>query len=174
MSEIDCFRKRLLGLVHCPSPHELVYQNDSHHDVPIYQLLEDTGPRELPDVSGKRGDILVGGGSGESAALKIVVPEAVQWFTTDLVDLSARQAGVLEAYWSLSDGYVFGAGYVKLGWHVREDLPTWLAAHVVAFLIASQDEFQAMAGPSRDLLESGTICRAPSVEDRRTWGDSLL
>jgi hypothetical protein len=172
VSEVDLFRKRVLGIVSCPSPHEIVYLNDSHRDIPIYQILDNTDHRASFDA--RSGDILVGGGSGESACLRLSMPMLLDWFThEDSGDLDPAALGWIKAYWSFGDAYVFGAGYIKQGWQVNQDLPIWIAGHVFAFLLNHYPEYSSLAGSSRTLLESGHICRLPGEEDKKLWCEQL-
>ena len=72
--------------------------------MPIYRLDEDA----LAETSfqGKAGDILLGGGSGESAALRITIPEAFRFYTHDDWDGSETFSEVVKAYWTMTEAYV--------------------------------------------------------------------
>ncbi len=76
MSAIDSYKHELLGMVKCPSPFELVYGRGAgeKQEIPLYRLLEDI-PSDETDFQGKKGDLLLGGGSGEIDALRISMPE---------------------------------------------------------------------------------------------------
>ena len=62
----------------CPSSHDFVYDNKKRQ-IGIYELLEDV-PADEDSFDGKAGDILVGGGIGEAAALRISYPDAFDFF----------------------------------------------------------------------------------------------
>jgi len=120
MSAIDQYARRCLGIIACPSRHPIMYGNDAHRLVPLYRLDQDIDGQER-GFQGKRGDILIGGGSGESAALRISMPEALQFYTyEDWERFSGSESWALPtlvtAYWSMTQAYVFGDGYRVVGW----------------------------------------------------------
>jgi hypothetical protein len=72
MSDIDCYRHRLVGVALCPSSYDIVLGRPSTKHVPIYILDEDS-----EEFCAKSGDLIIGGGSGSSAAMRIGMPEAL-------------------------------------------------------------------------------------------------
>jgi hypothetical protein len=76
MSEVDGYRHRCIGMVRCPSRFAIVRQR-THQEIPIYRIDDDAS--DATSFRAKAGDILLGGGTGESAALRISIPEAF-WF----------------------------------------------------------------------------------------------
>ncbi len=162
MSAIDAYRHTCLGIVVCPSTFPIVYGNDAHRTIPIYRLDEDA----LAETSfqGKAGDILLGGGTGESAALRISMPEAFLFYTHDDWNGWATFSEVVKAYWTMTDAYVFGEGYRKLGWSPVKQIESWLAEHILAFLAQHYPaDYQRHLG-TVPLAENGSICRLPTEE----------
>src|SRR5258708_697122 len=109
MSEIDQYKHHCLGIITCPSTYEIVHSNNSHRLIPIYRLDE-----AASDWHAKPGDLLLGGGSGESAALRISIPEAIYLSTRADWDDLHSYAEIIHAYWSMNQAYVFGEGYAKI------------------------------------------------------------
>lgn len=165
MSVIDGFRHSLIGIVTCPSDEEIVPFNPSHRDIPLYRLEEDADAE--PDFVGKKGDVLLGGGGGESAALRVSIPEAFERYTHHA---NLPVASVRKGYWTCDDAYVFGNGYVKLGWKPGRGtrLEDWLAGHIVVFLSRAYPEYRALLGPHEVGLDGG-ICRVVSGSDKQSW-----
>ncbi len=162
MSEVDSYRHTCLGMVTCPSRFPFVFGNDASRSVAIYRLDEDT--RGDDSFRGKRGDILVGGGRGEADALRISMPEALSFFThEDLAECpdsaTWRWQQLVRAYWSMTNAYIFGDGYARLGWTPNQPLELWLMHHVLGFLIHHYaDDYAAHGGPE-PLAVDGAICR---------------
>ena len=135
MSEIDGYRHKCIGIVVCPSSFEIVPGNDAHREIPLYRLEENASEWEA-----KSGDLLLGGGSGESPALRISIPEAVAWATREDDGNSLPPEGVCRAYWSMTRAFVFGEGYTKIGWHPRQPIESWLTEHIVSFILCAYPE----------------------------------
>ena len=112
----------------------------------LYQLLEDI-PNDERDFDGKKGDILVGGGSGEAPALRISYPLAFKFFALD--DGSPENEAEFEyyselfkAFWTPREAYIIGEGFYKIGWSPEErDLDMWLAENICFLLIQEMQEF---------------------------------
>ena len=170
MSAIDAYKRTLLGVAHCPSRFELVYQNDSHRDVPLYRLDQDVEAGNS-DFDGNAGDLLLGGGGGESAAFRVSMPEAIRLFTSSTEDLSFTRhpERYYRAFWTFSDAFVFGDGYERLGWKPRTDLASWLAENIVAFVLREYPATYAAAAGPEALVVDGRLLRVPSAEDVRLW-----
>ena len=81
MSVIDAYQHVCIGIVQCPATYTIVFGNTTHRNIPIYRIDEDVPHGAAWQA--KAGDILLGGGSGESAALRIAIPEAIWFFTDD-------------------------------------------------------------------------------------------
>jgi hypothetical protein len=158
MSEIDAYKHRCIGIVVCPSTYEIVGGNDKHRNIPLYRLEE-----SAPEWNAKAGDLLLGGGSGESQALRISIPEAVAWATREDDGNPLPPDGVCRAYWSMTRAFVFGEGYAKIGWHPRQPIEGWLAEHIVSFILrAYPGTYGAGRGPG-PLKKDGSICREPAA-----------
>src|ERR1700730_3329053 len=120
MSEIDSYKHKCIGIVKCPSSY---WPPGFHQFIPLYLLEQDAYDSGFP---AKQGDLLLGGGSGESPALRISMPEAIIFFTREdwhkrIPPESFETVGDLHrslyrAHWSMNDAFVFGDGYAKLGW----------------------------------------------------------
>lgn len=108
------------------------------------------------DFDGNVWDILVGGGSGEAPALRISHPTAFQFFTYD-EDLFAKIdfSNIHEIYkpfWTPTQSYLLGEGFIKLGWTPDRPLEMWLAENVCRLLIAAIDKFAIYRTLNADLI----------------------
>ena len=167
MAEIDSYKRSLIGIVHCPSTFEIVPGNDSHRDIPLYRL--DEAAWNGDSFQGKQGDILLGGGSGESPALRISIPEAFSYLTSDDDEEVVFLDDACRAYWSMTYAFVFCEGYSKLGWTPKDRIEGWLLEHVAAFLIKEYfDTYACFLGPL-PLKKNGSICRSPSPQEKALW-----
>ena len=167
MSAIDRYHHTYLGIVTCPSRFPIVSGNSTTRLVAIYRLDEDA--LDDDSCSGKRGDILLGGGRGEASALRISLPEAPYFFTHSDWERFPDSDGwtpriLLCAYWGMTQAYVFGDGYAALGWRPDTPIELWLTHHVLSFLTRHYpDEFAGYLG-SEPLEEDGSICRLPTPD----------
>ena len=166
MSAIDTVAHRCIGIIACPSRYPLVYRNNTHRLVPIYRLDEDVDALETA-FQGKRGDILLGGGHGESAALRISIPEAFYFYTHADWELLPGAAAwtpvsLATAYWSMTQAYVFGDGYHAVGWTPAKDIEVWLTGHVLSFLARHYPADYTSYLGEEPLAEDGSICRLPA------------
>lgn len=162
MSAIDQHRYTCLGIVHCPTNYKIW---GAYPQIPILRLDEDI-PLEEEDFQGRKGDILLGGGSGESATLWIAVPEAFYFWTHDDWDEYETLDEIVKAYWTPTQAYVFGDGYSKLGWTPEKNyIEWWLAQHLLNFLASNYpDDYRQYVG-TVPLEEDGSICRLPTREE---------
>ena len=167
MSEIDSYKRSCIGIVHCPSTFEIVPGNDSHRNVPLYRLDEDAWNAD--SFQGKKGDLLLGGGAGESSAFRISIPEAISFLTSDDKEEMYFLDDICRAYWTMNDAFVFCEGYAKLGWTAKDRIEGWLVGNVVAFLIRVHATSYARFSGSRPLTKDGSICRLPSSQDMTKW-----
>lgn len=168
MSEVDAYKHKCIGIASCPSSYPIVPFNNSHRNVPLYRLDEDA--LHATSFKAKRGDLLLGGGSGESAALRISIPEAIYFFTLTDWDEYESHDEICQAYWTVTDAYIFGDGYSKLNWNPLEHpLEIWLTEHIVAFILQEcSDVYEQLAG--LDSTErDGSILRVPTFEEERMW-----
>ena len=163
MSEINSYKHSCIGIVHCPSTFEVVSGNDTHRNIPIYRLDEDAWDGD--SFQGKQGDLLLGGGSGESPALRISIPEAFSYRASDDKEVLFLD-GVCQAYWSMNDAFVFCEGYSKLGWTPKERIESWLLQHIVGFLIREHTATYPNVLDSIQLTKYGSICRLPSSQEK--------
>ena len=164
MSVIDSYQHECIGIVQCPSTYPIVPGNDTHRNIPIYRVDEDV-PHGA-DWQAKAGDILLGGGSGESAALRISIPEAIWFLTYDDPPHFDLWTELWQAYWSPTEAYVFCEGYAKLGWPPAIPIERWLVEHITAFLLQSYPEHYARYRGSESLAQNGAICREASPEEK--------
>jgi len=156
MSAIDTYKHQCIGIITCPSSYEIVFRNNSHRDIPLYRLDEDA-----PEWHAKKGDLLLGGGSGESAALRISLPEAMHVLTRFTGNDIYAQGELFRAYWSMTEAFVFCDGYVKLGWQPSLPIELWLARQALSFILREYpDQYREHAGPL-SLEQDGSICRPP-------------
>lgn len=157
MSRIDGYQHRVLGTVTCPATHPLMYGNDTQRKVVLYYLLEDV-PADETAFQGKAGDVLLGGGVGEAAALRISIPNAFTFFTKNQF-----VGDYAKAYWSPNKAFVFCEGYAKLGWTPSVEIEDWLTQHVLAFLLKEYPELFTQHAGNQPLLLDGSICT------KETW-----
>jgi hypothetical protein len=168
MASIDQYAHACIGVVQCPSTYPIVYRNNSHRNIPLYRLDQDVASNS--SFEGKKGDILLGGGSGASAALRITIPEAIYWLTDDTWEQNMAFDAILHAYWNPTQAFIFGDGYVKLGWNpTLVQIEVWLAEHIAAFLYRSYPEQYQPHFGSSSLVYEGEICRLPTDEERAIW-----
>ena len=173
MSTIDQYRYKCVGVVHCPTPYRniLIRREGIGIDVAIYKLLQNI-PTDEPDFQGKPGDILLGGGSGEAPALRILMPEALNfWTNRDEYDLgkSDLQDDIAKAYWSATQAFVFGERYCNLGWLPTLRIEDWLTQHVLSFLVQHfPEELTAFPGPDKRKFD-GSICRLLTSDEDKMW-----
>ncbi|MGZ3756717.1 MAG: hypothetical protein ACXVAY_03950 [Mucilaginibacter sp.] len=139
MSAIDQYKHKLLGFIECPSSFDIVPYN-STRKAAVYELLENI-PDDEKDFDGKVGDILLGGGSGEVAALRISIPQAMVYFFDDWVDFEDLE-NPYKAFWSPTESYVFGDGYSKLGWNPDYAIDDWVAKNLCIVLIERFDHYK--------------------------------
>lgn len=167
MSEIDTYQHECIGIVACPSDYEIMAGNNMHRGVPLYFLKEDA--LTATSYQAKKGDLLLGGGSGESAALRISVPEALTFFAHKQQDSSGLSAEPVKAYWNMNQAYVFCSGYAKLGWMPHDRIEYWLAKHVLAFVLNTRPELFDKENMKVSIKGYGSICRLPTTEEKQLW-----
>lgn len=165
MSEIDVYRHLCIGIVRCPSRFEVV-RGRMHRLIPIYRLDEDA--MDASSFRAKAGDILLGGGTGESAALRVSIPEAFRFYTDYDSDDGWPIDTIVYPYWTMSDAFVFCDGYHQLGWNPGDDqIEHWLAEHLLAFLLREFPvDYRRYSGPYA-LERDGSICRLPTDDEFR-------
>jgi hypothetical protein len=124
--------------------HELIGQLD---DVPIYRLLEtpEKGYGEFGDA--RKGDILLGGGSGETPALRISMPEALEVYTAHdigkrIYTEGHRYDNEVQEFWGLNHGYDRINRYKKLGYRPKIDgwIESWLACQILHWVTQREQE----------------------------------
>jgi hypothetical protein len=167
MSEIDSYPHECIGIVRCPSSYAVVPGNNTHRDIPLYRIDEDTTGDD--SFQAKRGDLLLGGGRGESPAFRISIPEAIQVFTAAYPIREEARDVLYRAYWTMTDAFIFCEGYLTLGWTPAAPIETWLTEHILAFVLR---EYPAVYGPfcgTGALTQDGAICRLPTPEERQHW-----
>ena len=174
MSAIDQYNYTVLGSVVCPSSYEIVFERDIQFigtplRIPIYRLDQDIPPDEF-NFRGKRGDILLGGGSGEAPALHVWMPESLfAWTDSDQyppVD-KHEHADFAKAFWTPNEAFKFCEGYAKLGWTPDTTIEYWLMEHLFAFLVQEYPEDYARYVGPEPLEQDGSICsRLTEADDR--------
>jgi hypothetical protein len=156
MSEIDQYQHQCIGIVACPSTYEIVAGNQHHRDVPLYRVDESAA-----EWNAKQGDLLLGGGSGESHALRISMPEAILFLTQADWERYKSLAEIYKAYWSMTDAFIFGEGYRKVGWSPQQPIELWLVEHIIAFMLQEYPEIYSQYCGDRAIKQNGLICRLP-------------
>ena len=157
MSAIDAYKHKVLGFIECPSTNSFVDFNEDTRKIGLYELLENI-PADEKSFDGKVGDILVGGGSGETPAFRISNPIAFQFFTFDenaFCDLKFDNLNdIYKAFWTPTKSYIFCEGFLKLGWTVSTDIEMWLAENVCKLLISTIDKYSIYKTDQLDLTTS--------------------
>jgi hypothetical protein len=171
MSAIDRYAHRCLGIIACPSRYPIMSGNDAQRLVPIYRLDQDVDVQER-SFQGKRGDVLIGGGSGESAALRISMPDAFYFYTHEDWERFSGSGTwtpttIATAYWSMTQAYVFGDGYHAVGWTPTKRIEVWLTEHTLSFLAQHYPSDYAHDIGAEPLGEDGSICRLPTADEAR-------
>lgn len=135
MSQIDSYPHKLIGILNCPTDFDFVYQNPTR-EIPLYRFDTDTPNGEFLDA--KKGDISLGGGSGEAPTMIFSIPETILFCLDENWGNQTKLnffGDIIKHDWSLNQTYIFGTGYVKLGWQPdKTSLESWLAEHLVSFL----------------------------------------
>lgn len=144
--------------------HEVIGQIDG---IPIYRLKEDSPKNDkYMGFVGKKGDILLGGGSGESPALRLKMPEAIKWWTHHQPTiLKYNLEEIVTTYWSNNDAYNFIKKYIELGYDPEIcPIETWLGEHMVSWLIKNFPEYQRYVVDTEDIEFDGSIVQDPKQE----------
>jgi hypothetical protein len=159
MSAIDQYKHKCLGVVECPFEFDDKCAQAFHH-VGIYRLDQDI-PAHEKDFDGKCGDLLIGGGSGESDALRISIPEAILLYTHDDWDKFNVWDEIYKCFWGPTEAYLFGSGYLKQGWEPTQMMEVWLLKHVISFLKIHHSEHYEQFYGAEELECDGSICKLP-------------
>jgi len=133
MSAIDQYKHKHIGFIECPSSYNIVYANDDTRLIAIYELLQDI-PDDETDFDGKTGDILLGGGSGEAAAMRISTDRAFRSLSDYNFYPNDDGIDIYKSFWSATQAYKFCQGFKKLGWKPREEIEDWLLKNLIIIL----------------------------------------
>jgi hypothetical protein len=135
MSAIDQYKHELLTFIECPSEYDFVYTS-STRKIAVYRLDEDV-PADEVNFDGRKGDILIGGGSGEAEALRVSHPEAMLFLKgNDGLDIECRSE-LVRHFWSPSFAYKIGNGFGRIGWNPdASELEWWVAETVIDMLLS--------------------------------------
>lgn len=135
MSQIDPYPHKLIGILNCPAEFDFMYGN-STREIPLYRLEIDTPDGEF--LNAKKGDLSLGGGGGEAPAMIFSMPETILFYLNENWGNQTKLnffGDIIKHDWSLNQAYIFGTGYIKLGWQPdKTSLEHWLAEHLVSFL----------------------------------------
>src|SRR6478672_4987756 len=175
-SEIKSYKHECLGMVKCPSHYWRPPSSDEPNPdvenvaIPLYVLQQDA--QDAITFQAKKGDLLLGGGGGENAALRISMPEALVFFTREdweefflaehFLTVPELHEMLYHAYWSPTEAFRFGDGYARLGWDPNDIwVEVWLVEHVLAFLEKEYPDRWIEERGAVPLEEDGSICRLP-------------
>ena len=142
MASIDQYKHRLLGFINCPSDYDIVDGN-STRDIAVYELLENV-PDDENAFDGKRGDILVGGGSGDAPAFRVTIPNTLDFLINDADVIFNSYDELFKAFWTPTESYVLCDGFKKLGWDAKRPIEFWLAENICVTLINEVDSFKRL------------------------------
>ena len=132
MSSIDNYKHKLIGFINCPSDYSLI-SGRNNNNVAIY-LIEENIPSDESMFDGKKGDILIGGGSGEVKSLRVSIPEMIQFEYDELSDFDEINE-LRKSFWNSNEAYIYCNGYSKLGWKPEVSIEHWLAENTIKYLI---------------------------------------
>jgi hypothetical protein len=158
MASIDQYKHRLLGFINCPSDYEIVYLNPTR-DIAVYELLDDI-PEDEDDFDGKKGDIIVGGGSGEVPAFRVSIPDALNLLVNKQDVYFDNYDQLFKAFWTPTESYKLCNGFKKLGWDTNRPIEFWLAENVCISLTNEVDSFKRLTA------KRGLVSRLSWTEDR--------
>lgn len=137
--------------------------------ISIYRLKEDV-PKNMGDFDGKKGDVLLGGGGGEAAAMRISIPEAITFYTHDIFTNNLNFEDVVKYFWSTCNTYNFYKTYMKIGYRPSSCPPLeyWLTEHIISYLLKNfQEDYSKYAGKVK-LQYNGKIVQQPDP-DMLAW-----
>jgi hypothetical protein len=132
MSSIDKYKRKSLGFIQCPSTLDFVYNNPTRK-IAVYELMENI-PAGEKDFDGKMGDIILGGGSGETPAFRISIPEAILFFNKTGSDDFKKHDDLFKAFWNPTQSYILCDGFSKIGWNQDIPIEFWLAENIISLL----------------------------------------
>lgn len=127
MSAIDCYRHDVLG---------------NFDRTAIYRLRQDVPATMEDDFNGKVGDILLGGGGGETPAMRISIPEAFIAYS-DNGRWEHDFFEVTQTFWSDNNhAYYRIKRYKQLGYKPANHglIEIWLTENILAFLVKNYPE----------------------------------
>jgi len=162
MSAIDQYKHRHLGFIECPSTFDIMRHN-STRKIAIYELLENI-PNDEKDFDGKVGDILLGGGSGEAAAFRISIPQAMLFFFRDDWDDFEDREDLYKSFWTPTESYIFCDGYSKLGWVPDSEIEFWLAENLCNTLLDRFDKYETFKTTNWHSISDLTFFEKDSFE----------
>ena len=133
MSRIDSYSHRVIGFIKLP-PFAVNEVSFPFSEIAIYELLENI-PGDEADFDGKVGDVLVGGGSGESPAFRISIPEAIIFWYDDEYKLEFKNYNELfKTFWNPTESFQLCTIYKQYGWRPDIDIEFWLSEIVCNYL----------------------------------------
>ena len=114
--------------------------------LPVYRLLEEVA--QEPSLSGRSGDILIGGGSGEARAVSFPFPDIFTAYATANKKDDATAERLITSHWSADEAFMLGVGFEALGWSPgRQPLLIWLAEHLISYLVRKfPDRYTTLVG----------------------------
>lgn len=167
MSEIDQYKSQCLGIVSCPSAYEPFKR--WRREIPLYRF-DSPSTERLDSFQAKQGDVPMGGGNGECSALRLSIPEVFLALTHNDRDEWKTMDDLVCAYWSITEAFIFGDGFRRLGWHPAEyRLEHWLGGHILCFLAREYNEMYGTLVGSVPIEHDGSICRLPTEEELRLF-----
>ncbi len=89
------------------------------------------------------------------------MPEAILFLTQADWERYKSLAEIYKAYWSMTDAFIFGEGYRKVGWSPQQPIELWLVEHIIAFMLQEYPEIYSQYCGDRAIKQNGLICRLP-------------
>lgn len=132
MASIDSYLHSFLDFIECPTDNDIVYLNDTRK-IAIYKLDQDI-PQDESAFDGTKGDLIIGGGSGEVKSFRIS-HKGISYFLDDNFDDFESIEELYKAFWTPTFCHNLGTGLVKLGWDKVEEMEEFLGRIVVCQLL---------------------------------------
>ena len=117
----------------CPSDYELI-EGSISSKIPIYILEEDIPPTDKK-FDGKAGDVIVGGGAGMEEAMRISIPEAVNYLKIDGSVFFQSPVTIFRSYWGSNFMLRLANGFTKVGLDFdKSSVEMWILWQVIGWL----------------------------------------
>jgi len=149
MSKIDSYKHEILGFINCESDFDFVYRSNTRK-IAVYRLGQDI-PKEETDFDGKINDILIGGGKGETPAMRISNPNAFKFFSESDFDKFEQYDELFKSFWSSTDAFKLCNGFRKANWNPNITIEYWLSNQICRILSQNFEEYSKYRKPNEKI-----------------------